>query len=93
MNTIELYKIRAELTQLGVPTKSIPLLQAINKTPGITTTELGALTGMSKQAASKHVRPLEETGILTTNHPHPLYKSWDIADTRVRELISQIKES
>lgn len=90
MDTAKIYKIRAELKRLGIPTKSIPLLKGILANPGISTTDLGSLTGISKQATSKHLIPLEANGTLTTSHPHPLYKAWDIADNKVKELLTQL---
>lgn len=93
MKPADILKLRAELKSLGVPTKSIQILKAIYTRPGITNTELGAATNMTKQAASKHVNPLEAKGIIGNSHPHPLWKAWDITDVEVKRIISLMVET
>lgn len=90
MDNSQIYRIRAELKQFGVPTKSITILKAILLNPGITNTELGGQTNMTKQAVSKHVNPLEQKGIIGNTHPHPLWKAWRITNDDVRALVSEM---
>lgn len=90
MDNAKIYKIRAELNAYGIPTKSITLLKGILTNPGISTTDLGVITGISKQAVSKHLIPLEKNNVLTNSHPHPLYKAWSITDNKVEELLKRL---
>jgi DNA-binding MarR family transcriptional regulator len=92
MTPQETLRIRAELKTLGVPTKSITTLKAIYSNPGMTNTELGAATNMTKPAVSKHVNPLEAKGIIGNSHPHPLWKAWEIKNDKVKNLISLMVE-
>jgi DNA-binding MarR family transcriptional regulator len=90
MQAEERLRIRANLRALGVPAKSIQMLKVMYERPGLTNTELGAATNMTKQAVSKHVNPLETKGIIGNTHPHPLWKAWEIRDEEVKNLIARL---
>jgi DNA-binding MarR family transcriptional regulator len=92
MNKKQQYRLRAELKTLGVPSKSIKVLKVIHEQPGLTTTALGEVLGITKQAVSLHMIPLESSGVIANNHPHPLYKAWSIANPRVEELLTELSQ-
>jgi DNA-binding MarR family transcriptional regulator len=92
MDINRIYQIRAELKALGVPTKSINTLKEIYRRPGLTNTELGEATSMTKPAVSKHVNPLEQKGVIGNSHPHPLWKAWEITNEDAKRLIKELIE-
>jgi DNA-binding MarR family transcriptional regulator len=88
MTAEEILTIRRALKGYGVPTKSIAILKAIIINPGITNTELGAATSMTKQAVSKHVNPLEAKGIIGNSHTTPYWKQWEVTNPEVKNLVT-----
>ena len=93
MNIRDIIALRVQLSQQGVPKKSIELLQVILSNPRLTNTEIGLYMKITKQAVSKHVNTLEERGIIANHHGHPLWKAWELSNPIVAQLLTQLPQS
>lgn len=91
MDKKQTLQLRTQLRAYGIPTKSIKALIIIQQNPGITNSELASWLGITKQAVTKHVKPLEAAKVIQNDHPHPLWKSWTVSNPEVTQILTNIK--